>query len=64
MPSGTRRYPKDDDMLILIVALTVALSLLAEMAWNYMQDRYAMGWVRADVKEHHDHARGNSAKLR
>jgi hypothetical protein len=40
-------------MLILIVALAVVLSLLAEIAWAYMQDRHVAGWVRAEVRAHH-----------
>jgi hypothetical protein len=47
-----RHFPKDTAMLILLIALAVALSLLAEMAWECMQDRYAMDWVRAEVREH------------
>ncbi|TCU20642.1 hypothetical protein EV130_11215 [Rhizobium azibense] len=40
-------------MLILVLALAVVLSLLAELAYGYLQDRYTMRWVRAEVIEHH-----------
>jgi uncharacterized membrane protein (DUF106 family) len=40
-------------MLILLLALAVVLSLLAELAYGYLQDRYQMRWVRAEVTEHH-----------
>ncbi|PKA39608.1 hypothetical protein CWR43_30535 [Rhizobium sullae] len=47
-----RAHPKDTDMLILLLSLAVVLSLLAELAYCYLQDRYAIRWVRAEVSEH------------
>ena len=40
-------------MLIVLVVLAVIISLFAEMAYSYLQDRYELSWVRPSVREHH-----------
>jgi uncharacterized membrane protein (DUF106 family) len=40
-------------MLIVLVVFAVIISLVAEMAYGYLQDRYELGWVRPAVREHH-----------
>ncbi|SCB56692.1 hypothetical protein GA0061105_101525 [Rhizobium aethiopicum] len=39
-------------MLIVLVALSVVLSLAAEMAYGYFVDRYEVNWVRPELAEH------------
>ena len=40
-------------MLIIIVALAVIVSLLAEFFYGYVQDKMDAGWVRPSVREHY-----------
>jgi uncharacterized membrane protein (DUF106 family) len=40
-------------MLIVLVVFAVIISLVAEMAYGYLQDRYELSWVRPAVREHH-----------
>lgn len=50
LASGAPR--KTRSMLIVLVALAVASSLAAEMAYGYFADRYEMSWVRPELAEH------------
>ncbi|ARM88450.1 hypothetical protein RHEC894_CH02150 [Rhizobium sp. CIAT894] len=39
-------------MLIVLVALAVVSSLVAELAYGYFADRYEVSWVRPELAEH------------
>ncbi len=41
-------------MLILLVITAVALSLAAEFLYAYVEEIRDGGWVRDDVREHHE----------
>ena len=48
--SGAPRKTKS--MLIVLVALAVVSSLVAEMAYGYFTERYEVNWVRPALAEH------------
>jgi hypothetical protein len=52
MPFRHPALPKDRFMLIVLVALAVVFSLVAEMAYGYFADRYEVSWVRPELAEH------------
>lgn len=39
-------------MLIVLVALAVVFSLVAEMVYGHFADRYEVSWVRPELAEH------------
>ncbi len=39
-------------MLIVLIAITVIFSLLAELFYGYIADRRQLSWVRPEVSEH------------
>jgi hypothetical protein len=44
--------PGTEPMLIILIALAVAFSLLAETIYGYLRDRDEAGWVRPELSEH------------
>lgn len=53
MPFRHPAPPGNKSMLIVLVVFAVIISLVAEMAYGYLQDRYELSWVRPAVREHH-----------
>lgn len=43
---------KTEIMLIVLIAVAVSFSLLAELFYGYLADRRQLGWVRPEVSEH------------
>lgn len=43
---------KTEIMLILLIAVAVLFSLLAELLYGYLAERRQLGWVRPEVGEH------------
>lgn len=39
-------------MLIILIAIAVIFSLVAELFYGYVADRRQLGWVRPEVNEH------------
>jgi hypothetical protein len=39
-------------MLIILVAIAVVLSILGELVYGYLEDRYDASWVRPELNEH------------
>jgi hypothetical protein len=52
MPFRRPPLPGTEPMLIVLIALAVAFSLIAETIYGYFRDRDEAGWVRPELSEH------------
>jgi hypothetical protein len=53
MPYRHRAPPEVTSMLMLLIALAVIISLVGEVAYGLIKDKYEVRWVRPEVSEHY-----------